>query len=814
MPKFGRYRIRGCTLFLVASLLLLRHSLASTYYVSPRGNDSSNGKSPPSAWQTLERVSRAVNKLVKGDSVLFERGGVFPGSLWIVSNEIAIQGIYLGAYGVGENPTVSGAVEITNWKPFKLNIWMATWPSAANAPSDLFLDGIRQTLGRYPNSGYNSITNVADTKVFQDSKLTDPDDRWSGAEVVIRCNRWILNKLHIKKYHRAEFYLDSTSSYPIHTGNEYFIQSHLATLDQPGEWFFDPDQHLIYLVLSPGVQPNTHLLTASTLKNGIVVRNASEITLENLTVRFFEQTAVEIVSCNVVTMRNCTIGFSGNVGLQVIDCDRPIFERNTVTDIHNVGVYWVNVRNGAFISNTIRRSGVIPGRSKSGDGSNIGLFITANTAQVGRNIVQYNLIDSIGYSAIDFRSGNTLIKNNVIRNFCMVKEDGAGIYTWHNSFGENSIEENIVLYSEAPTYTPKSLVSGIYVDDLSSNIVVKKNTVAYCPTAGIYIHNASKINVVENVLFGNGTNLLEDEKGQLYIKYDVATQELTLDRPELAVRNNSFTSIDETTACVLFNSDFIQDYTKIGRLSSNIYQAENPTQAVVEVHSLQTICDAPQHFDLMTWQQESALDSASVFYPLRVPNDQPRKDLIANGTFEINDEGWITWPPVAKHSIDATALSGNSSLRASVFIDHPGALLYYNTVSLKKEKVYRLSFDAIASRPSNLQFVVLTGQSPWNSISRYVCFGVDKKPRRYSCYFQTSESSDGARVNFKFRNTLWIDNVSIQEMQPNPPKNNAVTLVCNSTNVPVLFSEDGTRSRELSPFSSIVINGSPKQSGK
>lgn len=48
---------------------------ATTFYVSPRGNDRAKGRSPPHAWRTVARVDR--ERLAPGDLVLFEGGATF-----------------------------------------------------------------------------------------------------------------------------------------------------------------------------------------------------------------------------------------------------------------------------------------------------------------------------------------------------------------------------------------------------------------------------------------------------------------------------------------------------------------------------------------------------------------------------------------------------------------------------------------------------------------------------------------------------------------------------------------------------------------
>ncbi|MGB3525321.1 MAG: hypothetical protein WBB32_05075, partial [Flavobacteriales bacterium] len=44
-------------------------SFATDYYVSPSGNDSNNGTSPATAWQTIDRLNQSFNLWQPGDRI-------------------------------------------------------------------------------------------------------------------------------------------------------------------------------------------------------------------------------------------------------------------------------------------------------------------------------------------------------------------------------------------------------------------------------------------------------------------------------------------------------------------------------------------------------------------------------------------------------------------------------------------------------------------------------------------------------------------------------------------------------------------------
>lgn len=69
------------------------------YFVSPSGNDSSNGLSSATAWKTIARVN--ATELSPGDLVLFEGGQTFDGNLYIRNSGSAGSNIKFSSYGRG-----------------------------------------------------------------------------------------------------------------------------------------------------------------------------------------------------------------------------------------------------------------------------------------------------------------------------------------------------------------------------------------------------------------------------------------------------------------------------------------------------------------------------------------------------------------------------------------------------------------------------------------------------------------------------------------------------------------------------------------
>jgi hypothetical protein len=95
---------------LVITLILIKPvgaQAGNTYYVSPNGSDSANGLSPNTAWSTCEKVN--ATPFSPGDTILFERGGLWRESLIPSSDGVANNPITYGAYGTGPKPAFYGS---------------------------------------------------------------------------------------------------------------------------------------------------------------------------------------------------------------------------------------------------------------------------------------------------------------------------------------------------------------------------------------------------------------------------------------------------------------------------------------------------------------------------------------------------------------------------------------------------------------------------------------------------------------------------------------------------------------------------------
>lgn len=95
-----------------------------TYYISPDGDNKNEGTSPETAWKDVNALNINSWAFMAGDTVLFERGGIYRTSSAIFVKS----GMSYGAYGKGDKPVLYGSsknyAQPNLWKPSKKeNVW-------------------------------------------------------------------------------------------------------------------------------------------------------------------------------------------------------------------------------------------------------------------------------------------------------------------------------------------------------------------------------------------------------------------------------------------------------------------------------------------------------------------------------------------------------------------------------------------------------------------------------------------------------------------------------------------------------------------
>ncbi|ELR71632.1 hypothetical protein C900_02440 [Fulvivirga imtechensis AK7] len=806
MKSRSTYIILLATIFLC--LLSGPQVHGKCYYLAQNGDDNNSGTSSDSPWRTLQKLQLHLLYIKPGDSVLLKRGSIFTGSLHLQKWGNPEKKIFIGAYGTGIPPIIKGTVDLKQWTSLGNNLWKADWPDSV-IPADLFIDGKRQSLGRYPNTGYLSASTpgVSKIELSDTTCLNQENGYWSGAEVVVKSSRWTLDRLAVKRFENGTFYFEGAASYPLPQKTDYFIQQHIATLDSPGEWFYDQKRQEIVLY-QDGVDPNNFNIEVNTLNYGLHIAGSGYIEVDGLV--FFGQrvAGLSIRNSKDIAVTNSTISNISHNGLEVISSENIYIGSNVISDIHNNGVEWQNNDQAIFTGNTVRKVGLNAGRGASGNGTYIGFYITG--AGDRDHLIEYNTFDSTGYTAIDFRTGNTSVQCNLISNFCLIKDDGGGIYTWNNDFGNNTISKNIIIGTKTPSLhkSHESYAQGIYIDDLSQGISINDNTVAYCEGSGILIHNAGNISIQGNKLMNNGNNFLNSEKAQLVVKRDaIVPADKFISRNIIAENNILVAGREDQYAALLYFPDQ-KNMEQAITFERNSYATLATNSFYIYYTSADNLCDGYSQLSFQEWQEHAAKDlsSSATAFPRKMVSG---KLLLAE---KMERENWFTWP--AQTFLNVTHTGSSPATITAAPGEAQEVLLYRTGLAFDTEKIYRLSVTMNTKQPGEIEFVPLMSEAPWEALGQYHCLKSDSIFRNVTFYFKPTINCERARLNFKSDQTLHLRNIQVHEMQT-PVQTEKVRLLYNGTQQEMTCKLTGSyaylnglpvsREMRLPPYGAVIL---------
>ena len=196
---------------------------AVNFYIKTGGNDAYTSLSNAQAWATITKVNSSFSQLTAGDSILFNRGDTFTGTITVAHSGSIGNPIVIGAYGIGDNPIITGFTMITGWTNVGGGIYSKA-VTCASLPNMVTVDGVNTSMGRWPNTGWRTISSCPNTTTITDATLPSSPN-WDGAKVVIRKNHWTIDCNTISKHSGTTITYANASSFNAIVGYGYFIQN-------------------------------------------------------------------------------------------------------------------------------------------------------------------------------------------------------------------------------------------------------------------------------------------------------------------------------------------------------------------------------------------------------------------------------------------------------------------------------------------------------------------------------------------------------------------------------------------------------------
>ncbi|MGI4021563.1 MAG: PA14 domain-containing protein [Janthinobacterium lividum] len=796
---------------------------ATVYYVSSSGGNDGRtlleAKNAITPWRTIEKVNSIMGNLQAGDQILFKRGDIFPGMLTVNISGGSGNPVVFGAYGDGALPELTGFVTLSGWQQKGGNVWETAVPSGLSYLNTVTINGAAKAVGRYPNAtaanqGYLSYDSFNTNVSITDSKLAGQD--WSGGQVVMRKTRWIIDRSAISSQSGTTLSYNSPTGYWGAKGYGYFIQNHPNTLDTEGEWYYQSGRIGIFTAGNP---------SSSTVRAGVIetivrIANQRNLTFENLRLSGAAVSAFEINSSQNIRINGCEILFSGRNGLNATGTDGLTVENSTIAHTNSNALSVNGGNNTALRGNQIRNSGTYAGMGDAGDGSCEGITIGGDN-----NTIANNTIDSTGYVPLNFSGNNVTIKNNVVTNFALTKDDGGGIYTWNN--GSNApvntgrvITGNIVLNGiGAPGGTDnpnKAYAHGIYIDDNASQIEISGNTVGNCATYGMFIHNAHDIAIKQNTLYNNAV--------QLEMEHD----NVAADKPiyNCTVTGNVFFAKQASQLSAEYKTKD-NDIANFGSFDNNYYYRPLDDDLVIGVLQQVNGVYIYKNLSVESWKALYGKDAGSVksghSIPAYVVTKVTGSNQFSNGAFESNAGGLYAYASANNcvtgwdnGHLDGGALKVSFS-STSNSANYGSVIIGVGAVTAGKS--YRLKFSMLGSSGSKAITAYLrqSGGS-YSDLSERKAATITGIRQEKEFLFTATASEGNASIVFDVPeqpSPLYLDNIRLEQVEAtltNPDQ--YISFLYNTTTSTKSYSTSqsydaaGTsypNSIKLNAFSSAVL---------
>jgi hypothetical protein len=756
--------------FLFATILVfissITSSFASDYYFSSSSGDdnrsSNQAQNSATPWRSIDKLNSISNELKGGDRILFKSGDTFYGSIFITRGGSSGNPITYSSYDSGAKPIITSMVRVNNWISIGNGIYEASVSIIdAGTVQVVSINNQLREVGRYPNSGttnggYLTISSVNNNFSIQGANMPTS---YAGGEIVMRKNNWITDRHVISSNSGSTINFESNpkSGYVPQKGFGYFVQNHVNTLDLYGEWAYSKSSKKIYGNFG-GQNPNELNVQVATRDYLIFVNKyVQNLTFNNLNLLGANLDIFNIQNSANVQILNSQLIYAGQYAIYAHTTPDLVVKNNNIDNSLNGAIFFhFSTPRAVIEDNIINHTMPFQGMGGSSDMKGLGVYIAgdANNSRVLRNQI-YNS----GFNGIHFGGNYTVIKNNIIDSYCLFKHDGGGIYTNSDgmAYGNNEGREivgNIVirgLGAVEGTTMKDNLAEGIYIDDNANGIKIINNTVSYVSGKGLYLHNASNIEILDNLFYN------------IPIQMHIGDDKMGKPVRNVRVEGNQFSKVLQQEIPYSISSS-MNDIPQFGNSNNNYFL--DPFGAELMFKS-QGPNDGPvgRKWNIKNWFNEYGHDRNS----LRPDFDLQRYVITSSSTVKESDFSSnleIVSGVYNGYSELSTGINGgvwklnlNQSANGSAFIQ-------IGSVSTGDE--FLIEFDTKSINPDQTVEVLLEKTFNQNQDGNIFNFVTSNETKKVKILLKAEIASGNESIVFRFPKTLGsilLDNMKISKVK-------------------------------------------------
>jgi hypothetical protein len=525
---------------LIGPMLLFAASLGGAavneYFISTQGNDANPGtREKPFA--TLERAQQAARQArAKGPVTVWLRGGIFrrdksfaltaedSGTTWrafgtervVLMGGVALAGetfkpVTDPAVLARLDPAAKSHILVTDLTQQGVTDFGGPWPDrfrGYNGWHELFLDGKRMQIARWPNEGFARMGKVLDAgskprvneKPDRPGKFQyqgDRPERWLQAPEVYLdgywCFKWYNEVLKVARIDPADKSITFTVPHIYGvggpSGGEYFALNLLEELDSPGEYYLDRAHGLLYFW--PPAELKGKTLGLSVMTDPLVtITDASNVTLRGLTFEVSRGAAISlsggednlIAACTIRNLANDAVRISGGKHNGIAGCD-----------LYRLGGGGISLSGGDRA--TLTACGNFAHNNHI---HHFGELYRTHHDAINLNgcgcQATHNLIHDAPHHALDFGGNDHLVEFNEVYRVCMETDDAGAIYTGRNW----TVQGTVIRYNFWHDIGGGPAVGNqaIYLDDCAAGTTCFGNVI--CRVGRAFLIGGGRDNIIHN----------------------------------------------------------------------------------------------------------------------------------------------------------------------------------------------------------------------------------------------------------------------------------------------------------------------------
>jgi len=583
---------------------------AYDYYVALSGNDS-DGLTPATAWTSLASLQSNIGSLVAGDTVAFQGGDEFFGTLAINALNGALNNeVTFTSYGTGK-AVIKGSQSLTNWSDvaFDMQVWQAfvNGVNTGDFVGQVFQNGIPLN-----NSSSDRVNRFTITSVQSQTQFTSTDligEAIGFTTVFLRTRQYAEYVRTITAFDNVTgiVSINSAPNQSMAAGDEFFVINDQVYLTGQLDWYIQSNGDFVF-IRNAGSAP-TNITAVLGNYTGITVTNSSYLIFDNLSIKDYNLDGINITTSNNISINNSDFIYCYAHGIV-----SPTGGNSSFININNCNVSNSNERNiSSYAINTTVNNSLSEDNALTSNLTYLGIWNPIGIQIAGtESTISNSTVRNMGYNGITFLGINNTIEKNFVKDVSLHLVDGGPIYTF-NGEGDflgtgqtgSVVKDNILIQSDGLVNRGGSIF-GIYMDDWSHGVSITNNTTIGAKR-GIFLHNTRDMTVTGNVMYDSdesGFSISED-------KYDGAIDISTIfTGNDILLQRNNYPN-----APIRVTSTQADNYNFFSSLDNNrYYGASNYVTALVQTTATNFINSGfPREFSLSQWQTLIGLDVSSTF---------------------------------------------------------------------------------------------------------------------------------------------------------------------------------------------------------